>query len=120
MEEPSQSVTVIEKPFCQKHVLTLRRHAAKNSSDFLRIIDSISVFPEESLASYQTRGISRSRVHGGLRLIYNELKRASTENASASHGVPEDKRVALLSSLDEKYKLQKQVGDRLFSLKVAG
>jgi hypothetical protein len=65
MEEPSQSVTVIEKPFCQKHVLTLRRHAAKNSSDFLRIIDSISVFPEESLASYQTRGISRSRVHRG-------------------------------------------------------
>jgi hypothetical protein len=55
-----------------------------------------------------------------LRLIYNELKRTFTENAPASHGVPEDKRVALLSSLDEKYKLQKQVGDRLFSLKVAG
>ncbi|KAN0112747.1 hypothetical protein V8E51_005698 [Hyaloscypha variabilis] len=48
-----------------------------------------------------------------LRLIYNELRRASTENASASHGVPEDKRVALLSSLDEKYKLQKQLFQKI-------
>jgi len=51
-----------------------------------------------------------------LRLIYNALKLAPAEKGSVTHGLPENQRAALLRNLDEKFKMQQQVGGLILTL----